>query len=255
MTSTQYPCLCTQGQQSTQHEGEQLERTQVRARSPKSLKWVTKGQWNKLCSRAHILVSFEKKRGWGREFIHWITEPKAERFIHPESGFRKTVFSAVHCIILHCVVVVSGEEPVAMACRAMDLASFSHASPLLLQLKTSHAIVAHCYGLAPFTAPAAVTSSSVVSVAQDRILSCGGGRLDMRGSTRKQGSTGTRSVAKSNSRTYLSLRNLFTESESTVNFLPPRFSFILWSEPRISGLHVFIFLVLRLLLSLLVGRA
>ncbi|KAH9566066.1 hypothetical protein CY35_04G110900 [Sphagnum magellanicum] len=102
-----------------------------------------------------------------------------------------------------------------MACRAMDLASFSHASPLLLQLKTSHAIVAHCYGLAPFTAPAAVTSSSVVSVAQDRILSCGGGRLDMRGSTRKQGSTGTRSVAKSNSRTYLSLRNLFTESEST----------------------------------------
>jgi hypothetical protein len=110
---------------------------------------------------------------------------------------------------------------VAMSCRAMDLASFSQASPLLLQLKTSHTIVAHCYGLAPFTAPAAVPSSSVVSVAKDRILSCGGGRLDMRGSTRKQGSTGTRSVAKSNSRTYLSVRNLFTESESTVNFLPP----------------------------------
>ncbi|CAM6072890.1 unnamed protein product [Sphagnum tenellum] len=102
-----------------------------------------------------------------------------------------------------------------MACRAMDLASFSHASPLLPQLQTSHTIVAHCFGLAPFSAPAAVPSSSVVSVAQDRILSCGWGRLDMRGSTRKQGSTGTRSVAKSNSRTYLSLRNLFTESEST----------------------------------------
>jgi hypothetical protein len=131
------------------------------------------------------------------------------------------VFSAVNCIVVHCVVVASGEEPVAMACRAIDLASFSHASPLLLQLKTSHTIVAHCYGLAPFTAPAAVPSSSVVSVAQDRILSCVGGRLDMRGSTRKQGSTGTRSVAKSNSRTYLSLRNLFTESESTVKFLPP----------------------------------
>jgi hypothetical protein len=116
---------------------------------------------------------------------------------------------------VHCVVVASGEEPVAMACRAMDLASFSHASQLLPQLQTSHTIVAHCYGLAPFSAPAAVPSSSVVSVAQDRILSCGGGRLGMRGSTRKQGSTGTRSVAKSNSRTCLSLRNLFTESEST----------------------------------------
>lgn len=167
------------------------------------------------------------------------------------------MFSAVYCIVVYCVFVASGEEPVAMACRAMDLASFSHASPLLPQLQTSHTIVAHCHGLAPFSAPAAVPSSSVVSVAQDRILSCGWGRLDMRGSTRKQGSTGTRSVAKSNSRTYLSLRNLFTESESTVNFLPPstRFSFILWSEPRISGLHVFIFLVSQLLLSLLVGRA
>lgn len=133
------------------------------------------------------------------------------------------MFSAVHCIVVHCVVVASGEEPVAMACRAMDLASFSHASQLLPQLQTSHTIVAHCYGLAPFSAPAAVPSSSVVSVAQDRILSCGGGRLGMRGSTRKQGSTGTRSVAKSNSRTCLSLRNLFTESESTVNFLPPAF--------------------------------